>query len=153
MSVRFAHVNVVARDVERLAAFYVAVFGCVRVVERVYESPERRAALERGTGVAGLSLRGVHLLLPGHGESGPTLEIFQYAPTADRSDAPLNAPGFGHVAFVVDDVETTRRAVVAAGGAPVAGVVVVPYPTGETLTWSYVRDPEGNVVELQSFAR
>lgn len=152
MSVRFAHVNLVARDVDRVAAFYVTVFGCVRGVERVYETPERSAALERGLGVAGLTLRGVHLLLPGYGAGGPTLEIFQYAPTGARPDASVNSPGFGHVAFVVDDVETARRAVVAAGGSLVADVVTVPYPTGGMLTWCYVRDPEGNVVELQSFS-
>jgi catechol 2,3-dioxygenase-like lactoylglutathione lyase family enzyme len=93
----------------------------------------------------------VLLRLPGHGEHGPLLEVMQYDPPTPRADAALLAPGYGHVAFEVDDVEGARRRVVAAGGSPVAGIVTVPYPAGGRLSWCYVRDPEGNVVELQSF--
>jgi predicted enzyme related to lactoylglutathione lyase len=147
--VKFAHVNLVARDLGRLVAFYETVFGCVRGVERVYATPERSAALARGVGVAGLTLRGVHLVLPGHGAAGPTLELFQYEPPLERAPAPPHATGFGHVAFEVDDVEETTRAVVRAGGSLVGEAVTVPYPAGGSLTWRYVRDPEGNFVELQ----
>jgi catechol 2,3-dioxygenase-like lactoylglutathione lyase family enzyme len=150
MSARFAHVNLVARDLDRLVAFYVGVFGCVRGVERIYDTPERSEALRRGLGVAGLRLRGVHLLLPGHGDNGPSLELFQYAPPTERAPAPPQATGFGHVAFEVADMDATRAAVLRAGGTSVGELVTVPYPTGGTLTWCYVRDPEGNFVELQS---
>ena len=34
--------------------------------------------LDSATGINGAHLRGMHLRLPGYGEHGPTLEIFQY---------------------------------------------------------------------------
>jgi predicted enzyme related to lactoylglutathione lyase/TusA-related sulfurtransferase len=150
MTARFAHVNLVAENLERLVAFYVDAFGCARGVERVYETPEQTAALARGLGVGGLTLRGIHLVLPGHGADGPTLEVFQYEPRLPRPAAGPNTPGFGHVAFLVDDVEAACARVVASGGSAVGEVVTVPYPTGGRLSWRYVRDPEGNFVELQT---
>ena len=71
---RFGHLNIVAEDWRRLADFYTDVFGCVLVPpERNYSG----ADVERGTAVPGATLRGVHLRLPGHGDEGPTLEIYQ----------------------------------------------------------------------------
>ena len=93
---RYVHTNLVAEDWRTLASFYERVFGCVPVL------PERDfagSALERGTGVAGARLRGVHLRLPGGGAEGPTLEVFQYEPALDAPKRAVNRPGFGHLAF------------------------------------------------------
>lgn len=109
--------------------------------------------LDRGTGIAGAELRGVHLRLPGHGSTGPTLEIFNYNFLQERPSTAVNRPGFGHIAFVVNDVPAARAAVLAAGGRPVGEVVTLTNAAGAKLTWVYVTDPEGNVIELQSPAR
>jgi len=106
--------------------------------------------LERGTGILGAELRGEHLRLPGHGADGPTLEIFNYNLLEEKSPIAVNRPGFGHIAFVVDDVSAAREAVLAAGGQPVGEVVTMTNAAGVRLTWVYVTDPEGNVLELQS---
>lgn len=146
MAARYVHTNLIARDWRKLAAFYEHVFGCVRVL------PERDLAgesMERGSGVIGAHVRGVHLRLPGLGDKGPTLEVFQYSETADAAVPAANRPGFGHIAFAVDDVAAAREAVLAAGGAAVGTVEVVVIPGAGTITWTYVRDPEGNIVELQ----
>ena len=55
-------------------------------------------------------------------------------------------------AFVVDDVALARRAVLEAGGQPVADIVTLTTASGSKVTWVYVTDPEGNVIELQSWA-
>jgi predicted enzyme related to lactoylglutathione lyase len=147
--VRYGHTNLIARDWRGLAAFYERVFGCVPVPpERDYAGPD----LERGTGVPGSTLRGVHLRLPGHGPEGPTLEIYSYSVTADGPVPRVNRPGFGHIAFEVDSVADARAAVVAAGGGTVADVVTLTTASGGRVTWCYVTDPEGNIVELQSWA-
>ena len=64
----------------------------------------------------------------------------------------MNRPGFGHIAFSVEDVAGARATVLAAGGKSVGEVVTVTLPGGARVTWCYVTDPEGNVIELQSWA-
>ena len=143
---RFGHVNLVARDWRALAGFYERVFGCTPVPpERDYGGPD----LAAGTGIPGARLRGVHLLLPGYGADGPTLEIYQYDEMPEVGLPDVNRPGFGHLAFQVDDVAAAREAVLAAGGSAVGEVVASVTAAGTRVAWCYCRDPEGNVVELQ----
>ena len=145
---RYVHTNLIARDWRALAAFYERIFGCEPVLpERNYAGPD----LEAGTGVPGATLAGVHLRLPGHGSDGPTLEIFSYSVAAGSSTPAVNRPGFGHIAFDVSSVMDARLEVIAAGGRAVGDVVTLATATGRQVTWCYVTDPEGNVVELQSW--
>jgi predicted enzyme related to lactoylglutathione lyase len=145
---RYTHTNVIARDWRALAAFYESVFGCVPVPpERDYSGPR----IEALTGVAGASLRGVHLRLPGAGPDGPTLEIFEYSPLEPGPVPAVNRPGLAHLAFAVDSVEDARSGVIASGGGAVGDVTVLTTATGARVTACYVTDPEGNIVELQSW--
>ncbi len=147
---RYVHTNLIAADWQALARFYEQVFGCVRVPpERDLAGP----AMEAGTGLPMAHLRGVHLRLPGHGDAGPTLEIFTYDRLAERPATAVNRPGISHLAFSVADVQAARAAVLAAGGRPVGEVVTVEVTGGGRVTWCYVTDPEGNVIELQSWAQ
>lgn len=146
--VRFGHTNLIARDWRRLARFYTELFGCILVPpERNYSGPE----LERGTGIPGAALTGAHLRLPGYGDHGPTLEIFTYALNQERAAPAPNVLGFGHIAFQVASVSSAREQVRAAGGACVGEVVTTTTAAGTRVMWCYVTDPEGNIVELQSW--
>ncbi len=110
---------------------------------------ERGPWLEKATGVAGAEIQGQHLKLPGSGDGGPTLEIFEYRPPAPAPEKAVNRPGFGHLAFRVDDVAAAREAVLAAGGGEVGPLTTVPVAGAGTITFVYLTDPEGNVLELQ----
>jgi catechol 2,3-dioxygenase-like lactoylglutathione lyase family enzyme len=146
---KYVHTNLVAEDWRALASFYQQILGCIPV------APERDLQgekLEAGTGLPGAHLRGVHLRLPGYGDDGPTLEIFTYSVLTGRGQTAVNRPGLGHLAFSVDDVAATRRAVLQAGGQAVGDVVTTQIATGAQITWCYVTDPEGNIVELQSWS-
>lgn len=146
---RYVHTNLVASDWRSLADFYRRVFGCPPVPpERDYSGRD----LERGTAIRGARCAGVHLRLPGYGDDGPTLEIYSYTPSIESDEDPVNRPGFGHVAFAVASVPEARERMLAEGGSAVGEIVTLQTSTGTSVTWCYVRDPEGNVVELQSWA-
>jgi predicted enzyme related to lactoylglutathione lyase len=146
---RYVHTNLIALDWRRLAGFYQSVFGCVPVPpERDLSGP----AIEVGTGLPGAKIAGIHLRLPGVGAEGPTLEIFSYARPAAGPPPAVNRPGFAHIAFAVASVADAREEVLAAGGTAVGEVVTTTIATGAQVTWCYVTDPEGNIVELQAWS-
>lgn len=146
---RFGHVNLIARDWRSLAAFYTEVFGCVFVPpERDISGP----VLERGTAIPGAALTGAHLRLPGLGADGPTLEIYQFAAMPDEPPSIANRPGFRHIAFAVPSVPEARAAVLDAGGSVVGEIVTTQTKDGRYVTWAYLADPEGNILELQSWS-
>ncbi|MGD2205565.1 MAG: VOC family protein [Anaerolineae bacterium] len=149
MQARFVHTNLVAGDWRRLARFYQEVFGCEPL------PPERDLSgpwLEAGTGLPDAHIRGIHLRLPGCGDGGPTLEIFEYNHLEQHPETAVNRPGFGHIAFAVDDVAAAVEAVRAAGGGAVGQVVSLDVPDAGTVTFAYLTDPEGNVVEVQCWS-
>jgi predicted enzyme related to lactoylglutathione lyase len=150
INAKLVHTNIVAEDWRRLARFYTDVLGCTPV------PPERDLSgewIDRGTGIPGVQIRGAHLRFPGFGDDGPTLEIFQYDPQEARASAAVNRPGFTHIAFAVDDVGSATEAILAAGGRAVGDIVTHEIRGAGTLTFVYVTDPEGNILELQAWAR
>jgi predicted enzyme related to lactoylglutathione lyase len=149
INARYVHTNLVAKDWRRLAEFYTDVFGCTVV------PPERDFSgewLDIATGVSRAQIRGVHLRFPGFGDRGPTLEIFQYNRPEPRADTAINRPGFAHIAFAVPDVGRAREAVLAAGGRAVGEVVTADVPGAGRVTFTYLSDPEGNIIELQAWS-
>jgi predicted enzyme related to lactoylglutathione lyase len=83
-------------------------------------------------------------------ERGPTLEIFTYRQLVEAPPAAANRVGFGHIAFGVTDVAEAREQVLTAGGSAVGDIVAHMTPDGRGVTWCYLRDPEGNIIELQA---
>ncbi len=147
--IAFAHVNIAARDWRSLADFYRDVFECVPL------PPQRDLSgkwLAQAIGVPDAHLTGMHLRLPGHGDSGPTLEIFQYDAMLDRPVMHANTPGFTHICFAVDDVAAVSEAFLARGGEPVGPLTVRQVEGVGTVTFQYLRDPEGNIVEVQNWS-
>jgi predicted enzyme related to lactoylglutathione lyase len=146
---KYVHTNLIAEDWHRLAGFYQSVFGCIPVPpERDFQGK----TLEAGTGLPGAHLRGMHLRLPGCGADGPTLEVFSYVPQENRASGAVNRPGFGHIAFQVDDVAVARHAVLEAGGSSIGEIVTMTIASGAKVTWCYLADPEGNLLEIQSWS-
>jgi len=146
----YAHTNIVSGDWRRLARFYEAVFHCRPL------RPSRRLGgnlIAQGTGLASAQIEGVHLALPGYARGGPTLEIFQYERVVPRAHPVANACGIGHLAFEVADVDAVQRLALSHGGARLGEIVSVPVPGVGTVTFVYVRDPDGNIIEVQSWRR
>lgn len=144
---KYVHTNIIAKNWRLLADFYIKVFECKPV------PPERNLTgdwLERGTGVKNASLQGTHLLLPGYGKNAPTLEIFQYQENEDKQNPVANREGFGHIAFSVSNVEAILEKMISCGGTKLGEVVKTDFAQG-TLIFTYARDPEGNIIELQTW--
>ena len=108
--------------------------------------------LDAATGLQDAHLTGAHLRLPGHGDTGPTIEIFSYDALDAHPGPRVDRPGWGHVAFQVPDVLAAVEAVVAAGGGRVGDIVTTATSDGRKVTWGYATDPEGNIVELQAWS-
>lgn len=149
MQAKYVHTNLIARDWRKLAKFYTEVFGCsLAPPERDYQGE----ALDAGTGLKGAHLTGAHFRLPGYGEEGPTLEIYNYDQLEESPKPAVNRPGFGHLAFEVDDVQEARKLVEENEGGVIGEVVTLTTKTGSKVTWCYMTDPEGNIIELQSWS-
>jgi len=150
MNIRYGHTNIIATDWKQLVSFYKNVFDCTEV------PPQRNLSgqwLEDGTGVANASLEGMHLRLPGFGDNGPTLEIFSYTEMEENLPPVANRKGFGHIAFTVDDVQGTVDKVLANQGRLLGKITKTVVPGVGELTFVYCQDPEGNIIEIQSWKK
>ncbi|MCL1928855.1 MAG: VOC family protein [Treponema sp.] len=144
---KYVHTNIIARDWKKLSKFYQDVFQCVPIPP---ERDLRGEWVDALTGIKNAHIQGEHLLLPGHGEKGPTLEIFSYNDLSENEKC-INTPGFAHIAFLTDNVETALEAVKKNGGTTIGEIVIKKYPNSATGTFVYCRDIEGNIIELQKW--
>src|SRR5471032_519213 len=145
---KYVHTNLTARDWRNLVRFYAEVFGCSP------KPPERDLSgkwLDELTAVEAAHVTGMHLRLPGFEGEGPTLEIFSYERMLAGSMPVVNEPGFGHLAFLVEDVDAALKAVLSSGGSTVGTVATTAVKGVGILHAVYARDPEGNILELQSW--
>jgi catechol 2,3-dioxygenase-like lactoylglutathione lyase family enzyme len=123
-------------------------FGCTPV------PPERHLGgewLSKGTGVLNAQFSGMHLRLPGYGEGGPTLEIYQYSENVPRPPSVANREGIAHLAFEVEYVEKALDHVLGQGGRKIGEITSAEVKGVGLLTFVYCADPEGNIIELQSW--
>ncbi|MCI2106021.1 MAG: VOC family protein [Intestinimonas sp.] len=147
---RYVHTNIIAKNASRLINFYKTVFHC----KSIGETRDLRGEwLDRLTDLKEAHITGEHLLLPGYGKEHPTLEIFSYDSLKEAISAEINRPGIAHIAFEVDDVEATLKEIISAGGSSVGELVTAPYPDGLEAVFVYAKDPEGNIIELQSWRK
>jgi len=145
---RYAHTNIVARDWKKLSDFYTTIFGCA------VKPPKRELSgnwLDQATGLVKAELEGVHLLLPGYGDIGPTLEIFSYKNLHECAPQMANHTGFTHIAFEVEDVEEKFQEALKGGATKLGEVTEKAIEGIGVLQFVYLRDPEGNIIEIQSW--
>ena len=148
MNTKYVHTNIVANNWKKLADFYVKVFDCKVVPPiRQYKGKD----LEDAVKIKRAKLNGVHLRLPGYNKSGPTLEIFSYHPALKKQNRKVNTSGITHIAFEVDDVHKMQKKVIENNGKKIGKIITLKRSDGKKVTWCYVKDPEGNMIELQKW--
>ena len=136
---RLTHVGVCVRDIEKSTDFYCTALG----FEKVGGMHVDDTASARLLAVDGLDLELVYLQ-----RDGFRLELLGYtAPgtTGDGEPRAMNALGFTHLSFRVDDVDALTAAVVEHGGRRLSdrSVSFDGGNRGVMLT-----DPDGNLLEL-----
>ena len=147
MNLKYVHINIIANDWKKLSKFYQNVFQCIPI------PPERDLRgdwVNALTGLKDVHICGEHLLLPGYGGNGPTIEIFSYNQML-KNEKLINKTGFTHIAFLVDDVEGTVELLKKNGGTIVGEIVTQEYTNGKIGTFVYCKDIEGNIVEIQKW--
>ena len=144
---RFAHTNIAARDWRKLSEFYINVFECK------VKPPQRDLKgewLDKAIGIKNARQVGVHLSLPGY-ENPPTLEIFSYDEFIDTIPMMANQIGFTHIAFEVDNVDKILEKALNNGGTMLGEVIENKIEGVGILKFTYLRDIEGNIIEIQSW--
>lgn len=133
----------VARDADYLAAFYRDIFECEE-----YRPPRVLAGekVSLGNGLPGAEIYSIWLKFPNLDR--PFSEILEYTNTPDQSEPGVNEPGFSHLSFETQDIHTTFAAILKAGGAP-QGEITNFGSADKPFQIVYVRDPEGNILELE----
>ncbi len=150
MSVKYVHTNIISKNWEKLSTFYQRVFECMPVPPTRDQSGDW---LDKGTGLNDAHLKGIHLRLPGYRDDGPTLEIYQYTEMEDKSSKIVaNRQGFGHIAFLVSDVDLMYEKVLESGGRALGEITNKEVPGVGLLTFVYMCDPEDNIIELQCWS-
>lgn len=140
---RLTHISLTARDADLLAQFYQQVFGFI------YRRPPTRLSgpkVARGNGLPGSDIYSIWLCLPD--DDGPFLEIMEFAKPAERGLPAVNEPGYAHLAFEVADLEKTIGDVLRSGGS-LQGEVTDFGTRHSPHLIIYMRDPEGNILELE----
>jgi len=139
------HVGLTVSDADRSVAFYRDGLGFAVLTERTAEGPW----IEQVTGLEAVRVRIVHL----HGH-GYNLELLEYERPrgADRARAFQDA-GSAHLCFHTDDIDAALERLLACGAERINDpqtVVGGPNDGGRVV---YLRDPDGNAVELHQLAR
>jgi predicted enzyme related to lactoylglutathione lyase len=150
MKIKYVHTNIIAKDWKKLSQFYQEVFNCKPV------PPERNLEgdwVDKLSGLKNAHITGVHLALPGYEDSLPTLEIFSYDMMEEYNLKKINGIGYGHLAFQTDNVEALLEKLLQAGGKKIGELVKTVYPEKGTAVFIYAADPEGNIIELQSWEK
>ena len=129
------HVGLTVESLERTLPFYRDVLG-LEVLDRFSVAGE---AFADAVDVPGATGRFAHL-----DAGGARLELVEYDPDADARPAPaLNEPGATHVGLAVDDLDARIAALPAS-----VETLSEPRTTESGTRICFLRDPEGNLVEL-----
>nr|WP_278520829.1 VOC family protein [Brucella anthropi] len=140
---KLAHINLVARSAEMLAAFYINVMKCELLREPRFLSGDK---VSRGNGLPDCEIYSIWLKFPAL--ERPFLEIHQHTTTHPRDLPKVNEPGYGHLSFQIENLDDILSKIISAGGSQIGETTNFGTPEKPYLI-AYARDPEGNFLELE----
>ena len=136
-------IGITVRDIEEFAAFYVKYFGFTLTKTGQF-GPDFIASsptlyrLEMGAYADFGFLKS---------PNGIVLELFQFHPNLPVKDPIWNQPGYHHLCLKVDDVLESYKTMSEDG----VEFFFEPKPLGHipNAHWVFLKDPDGNMIELQ----
>ena len=140
MEATFAHVGITVSDLERSVKFYEEVFG--------FTCRNRTSFDEKFLGAAPTLYRledtvsNVAFMVS---PNGITLEMFQFIPDIPKTElTPWNQPGYTHIALLTDDVPAFAEHMKKLN----VDFCMEVLPRFDGGHWVFVRDPDGNMIEV-----
>lgn len=145
MDIKYCHVCIACKDWQLISKFYQDVFGCIPLDPVRNMQGEWAGHLIAAPDVDEAEIVGEHIMVPGYGEQGPTLEILSYKPVGKDVTLECFDTGFTHICFEVpDDITETLQRFLECGGS-----MISTFENPEKERAIYGRDPEGNIVEIR----
>ena len=141
MGTTFAHVGITVTDIEKTCEFYEKYFGFKRDYGSFFDEGyfhERQAQFRQPPGV---SCEMQMLRSP----DGVLLELFRFSNAEPGGDVCWQRTGYNHITLLVDDIEALSERL--AGDGVCVFLPVQKRSRGDGL-WVYIKDPDGNVIEL-----
>ncbi|MFN8672464.1 MAG: VOC family protein [Candidatus Sericytochromatia bacterium] len=149
VKIEYAHTNIISKDWKKLADFYIRVFDCLPLHPKRDQKGEW---LDKGTGLKEAHIKGMHLRLPGYNDNAPTLEIYQYENFIEDDNNSPNKLGFRHIAFRVSNVKEILEKALNNGAKKLGEISEFYVENVGLLTFIYISDPDGNIIELQNWS-
>ncbi|WP_371371925.1 VOC family protein [Sporomusa aerivorans] len=148
--IKYVYSTLLAKEWRKLANFYIDVFQCQPRSDEFNFSGKWLAGL---TELKNAGISGIQLVLPGY-EDGPAIEIISYDQTSLRKhDIIPNLQGVTSLVFHVDSVDNILRKALAHGGQQLGATVTEDTDNLGKFSAAYIRDPEGNIIEVIHFVR
>lgn len=133
-----SHVGITVVNFERTVQFYWEVFGCPLV--GVADTPPERVRSFFGVAGEPATCKIGWIRVPG----GGVLEIFEFQPQLPPGRLPWNGVGLTHFCFDVRNTTRWHDALSAKG----VEIVSAPERSPRGHSFFFVRDPDGNLIEL-----
>lgn len=135
----FAHVGITVSDIERSIAFYGQNFG-FEVLGRTVFDEAFFAAAPTLYGLKDTTCPLAIMAAP----CGVQIELFQFVPQLEKEHMPWNRVGITHIALATDSVLEMCEKLRANG----VEFCMEPLQRGDGGYWVFLRDPDGNMIEL-----
>jgi catechol 2,3-dioxygenase-like lactoylglutathione lyase family enzyme len=134
----FSHVAITVSDFNQAVRFYWEVFGAPLV--GVSDTPPDRVRGFFGVDASQPKCKIGWVRVPG----GATIEIFEFQPHQPPVQVVWNRIGATHISFNVHDTDRWHRYLLETG----VEIVSVPERSPHGHTFFFVKDPDGNLIEL-----
>ena len=145
-----SHIAIGVSDMEKALGFYCGVLGLEAFVDHVED-------VEGMENVPTYQRRAVYLTWPGGREARSFIVLDSQKRAAPLAPLTFNDTGTHHFAFTVDDMDVVMAKARAAGAPVLINPVSIDAdnplnPTDVDARSAFIRDPDGNIVQLDEYA-